>query len=634
MAGIFDLLPQPTYEPVPLDESERIQELTKQLGLLSPQTRMQEFDPLGLKTRSSGSVEIEPGYATTKRTFGDNAKSALNLLFEGIRAAGSGRQYQNPWERQRQIYEEDYKREAPRLIDELKILNQNKRAFEEQQSRTKIQQAKDKAMLEAAKIKADVDTLTANNRRMSERERIDIQKRLADLRAQGVYLPPEWQIAMHQVGKNLEQIASDPEAANAVSTQYNVNNATKAMTNAAAKSIFNPISQVVNLSGSTQRDSAETGEKTTYSNNRQAIMKGVNPAGANFLQQLLSPQGQQGALPFNIPGQPQQGQPGQQRPSVLPGLPQPSPANQPQAKPSRPLDQQPKLPVQKPQNTPGAAATQRADIFGDDGSTFYKKAPDNIDKWRPQDFDLDKNPNTAKLMNAALYDDVVGYQPTQDGRFKSVDNPNTIITPKFHGPPAVRRKQKQDFETFRDATYALNSFAALVARQYVMRGKNLMTGTSGTTGMPAEKALEWNQTLRDGPLKKGADAVTTFSFGRTPDNVDQYIALLTTESYLRKIYESTGKQLNENEMREIKKTWVALAQNPDAFVERLMQLTIKANRKLYQTYKNFEQDNKRFDLGDLNKDYDSYAVANASRVLTELKKGKYNAGMLRPDLPN
>jgi hypothetical protein len=577
MAGIFDLLPQPTYEPVPLDESERIQELTKQLGLMSPQAQMQSFDPLGLKKRSGGSVEVEPGYATTKRTFGDNAKSALNLLFEGIRAAGGGRQYQNPWDRQRQIYEEDYKREAPRLIDELKILNQNKRAFEADQSRMKIQEMKNEASVEASRITANARKYAADRAGMSADERTKLQKeQQAWFKKYGKNASPETIAMMQSLQFDLTQ--NDPEKAQQyLDTRDARNNRNILFKDASAGLLRNGQPVIQPFTTTTTAFNNDLGEYTDRTTQGSRIVKVPGPFNAQIIQQTLQGSPLTGqALSNNpsllgIPGLttpqgnplqtvPSTGQQGQPAATPVPGL---APAG----------TQRRRTPTAKPAATAsplGAPAVNRTDVI----DLPITKISDDFSNSYPQ---IQRAKSEGLIPETNLVQNKIF--SIQDSKMTTPTAGVIDLRRAFAGNR--NKKLKEDFLGTVQSASTWASLVDLAARQYIKHDGNLMMGFGTDVG----KLLQRRAPSKTGAfgavgeLMSGAGVALS---GREMESADDTIGIMSSRAFLDDLFRNSGKQTNlfESKLFEDLNPTDKLA--PDIFMQRVIREAIKANIRVQE----------------------------------------------------
>lgn len=577
MAGIFDLLPQPTYEPVPLDESERIQELTKQLGLMSPQVQMQSFDPLGLKKRSGGSVEVEPGYATTKRTFGDNAKSALNLLFEGIRAAGGGRQYQNPWDRQRQIYEEDYKREAPRLIDELKILNQNKRAFEADQSRMKIQEMKNEAAVEASRITANARKYAADRSNQSANKRIELQKEQQDwFKKYGKNASPETIAMMQSLQFDLTQ--DDPEKAQQyLDTRDARNNRNILVKDASAGLLRNGQPVVQPFTSTTRTYNADLGEYTDKSTQGTRIVKVPGPLNSQIIQQTLQGNPLTGKTLSNnpsllgIPGletpqgnplqtAPSAGQQGQPAATPVPGL--------------APAGTQPRrTPTAKPAATAppiGAPAVNRTDVI----DLPITKISDDFSNSYPQ---IQRAKAEGLIPEANLVQNKIF--SIQDSKMTTPTAGVIDLRRAFAGNR--NKKLKEDFLGTVQSASTWASLVDLAVRQYIKHDGNLMMGFGTDVG----KLLQRRAPSKTGAfgavgeLMSGAGVALS---GREMESADDTIGIMSSRAFLDDLFRNSGKQTNlfESKMFEDMNPTDKLA--PTIFMQRVIREAIKANIRVQE----------------------------------------------------
>lgn len=651
-----DLIPQPQYQeqPIPLDETERINELNNQLTALDPKVRSKNYDFLGLNRRSK-SIDLGNGRATTGRSKGDWLNIISNALTEGIKAAGGENNYVSPDDKARAQYVEDYKLQSPRIIDELKILNQNKRAYEADQSRERIQAEKNKLADRVANLRAKVDMIKSDQTRATAEDRIAVQREFNDLRRQGYMLPFEAQVTLGQIGGSLQKLHEDPNVAAQASGLVQNNAIQKALGVAAARAAVAPQINYNIIPKQDEVISPETGQRELL--NKQSVVKGstVNPVVQQILKNFI-PNGQQGNQapvtpgtqfftpppvvnkqllpPVSQPQQPQQQQPLQ---------PAPQPAAKPQAIAQAPVTRP--APVS---NAPGAM-TQKPDLSVIDPeavkSDFYTKKDEVLAK-RPLKAEDYFSPNSVEFKKVGNFvgskgkelteNSIFGnsdfkYIATDDGQVKKVnkDGSQVILRPVFKGTRTERVQAQKDFQTFKDAAYALNSFALATLRQYQTHDGNLFTGKADL--LNAETAMDWNNTLREGTVKKkAADALTKQQLKRLPDGVDRWLSLLSVESFLRKVYESTGKQLSEREMDTIRKTWLTEDLRPEVFLERLLTLTIKANRKLYNTYSNWENKNA-MSLGSLLNDEDSFAVLRARAIIDNLHKTKkFNPRALSP----
>lgn len=649
MPSIYDLIPQPQMEqpetPIPLDESDRINELKKQLAALDPNVRTKTIDTFGLNRRSK-SIDLGDGKATTGRSKGDWVNIIASMLTEGVKAAGGGDKYISPQERARAQFIEDYKIQSPKIIDELRILNQNKRASEALKSREEIEAMRITARNEVEQAREKLQRYAIDSRTGIQRSALEIKQEVANLTNKYRNVKdPQVLALLAQLQTDFSQMEKDPALAQKFNNEYSKLQTTNALTKQAAANFFKPTVNYNIVPTTQERDSLETGEKTQYRTDK--IVKNTIPNSnmysflqdpKNFAQKFLTPTGQS-VQPQTQPIQ--QTTPLQQPPAT---------SNQP---PSQPLAQPNKQPVIKPNtfarapkatDIPGAVTT-RPDTSAIDPnaekSDFYSKKDEVLSKI-PLDAESYIKPDSVEFKRVGAFigkpaqkmiDDKIfdGYQVQDNGKIIKLgkDGQQIIIDPVFRGTRQERVKARKDFQTFRDATQALNSFSLATLRQYLTYDGNLFTGKGDLIN--AETALGWNNELRDKTLrKKGADLLTKKEFGRTPDGVDRWISLLSVESFLKKVYESTGKQISENELKLIRKTWLNDDLTPDVFLERLLTLTIKANRNLYDQYSHFEK-GEAMSLGDLLNDTDNFATVRARAIIRNLKTKKtFNIKSLSP----
>lgn len=604
--------PQVLPEPIPFAEEDQISAINQQLDELDPSRRVANLDIFGRNVRSGKNGE---------RTKGDKFNTGLSYLAEFLGAFTGGPKYQNPQQRAQVEATNEYKLKAPRLIDELKILNQNKRAFEEQQSRTKIQQAKDKAMLEAAKIKADVDTLTANNRRMSERERIDIQKRLADLRAQGVYLPPEWQIAMHQVGKNLEQIASDPEAANKVAEQQRQNKALGLFDKALIQRSSNQqeIKQAPNMRTVLNPYDGTPTAAPGFTSMR--VTKPLSQEEQSRLNALLGPlSSMRSAAATQASPQPQPSatpSAGSTQTSPIPGL-----SNTPPQSTNQP-------PTAKPEKVPATALENKSL-----GQRVLESEPERQTGAAPP------IRNNIQPQNVALKDDIpaeydatwsvgprhisamrTSFKPvsTIQNKIFGIENINGAIKTPWGGTidekTFARRDGKELKKRFMEEQRAVadtNGVVLLGLEQYIRTGGDLLTGLQKSLGPEVDQYADKSIT------GKLASIFGRSVAGRKIDDRDRALAFLTTQTYFDAVYAKTGMQANKFEFENAKKYRLHTGLGSDAFMFRALVLALAANRKMDKTYKELAtkkiETNPENDL--------QWAVSRASQLMDYLKQVK------------
>lgn len=522
---------------------------------LLPQNREKDLDIFGLKKRSG------PNQTRTK---GDKASSILSIIAEGLGAALGGNKYKNPYVRAHEQFNEDFKLQAPRLMDQERILSQNIRASEALEAAEKKNAAREALDRDKMALQMRLAQIRSNTALSVAQKKAETQKELAEF---AVRYPKDQELARWAAvqGKDIFELRDDPEAMSKAMAGINANK----ILPFAARSLFAPTKSIQSVPYSREQTN-EFGEIQTLHGTKPMAVSGPNSAAQNFILQSLVPGSQ---IDYSL-------LPGSQSPQqpTAPANAAPDVFSPPPTPKARPLAQPQASPLLR--NTPTIPAS------------IEETKPSPIVDTIPQELAKSSHPGVSTYARLASFDayPIWGYNGsdfklhfTQDGgmAYTGADGaPQIIAAPRFR---KGETKEKERFEQTRKAVYDMNTLARLVAIQYVKKDGNLYTGKLGFLNADATQSSVREQ--RPGVTQKIAKAFSKSAFGRVPDDIDATISRLANTDILDKILQFTGKASNISERDTIKKVSANISQNPDAFLDTVLRLAVEANRKYLDEYK-------------------------------------------------
>jgi len=631
------------------EDEKRAVELQKQLELLIPGNRLQELDPYGLKRRSG---------KTGNRTFGDKAKTGLSVFAEALAAFTGGKNYHDPYSRARERFNEDYKLQAPRIIDEQRILGQNIRsdktiAAKEAEAKRKAEQLNE-ITTKKLQLQRDIEAGKLN----AKTARDAWERVIAETKSK-YGTDSDVMLALMQLETDLTKTASDAEKAKAVSDQLLLNRYNTKSVDAYANSQFGDRSSIVSVPSTSQKWNSEEGRWDTTHSTSSRVVRGPSGNVPPILQQLLPnaaqmlPMGARPSaqpLPSNGGIQPAQGQPSTPPPQSRPAAPLAPPPGNAQPQTSTPTPQVNAAPLTPTQ--PYKLPRSKAIVQDNVGATITDRAAplttQRISDSKPlfntneevTSFGIDKDPEASRFIDTrAMFNNVYRKQMPNgtliqlrpDGILeeRTPGNPKpNIIQPHFRGTGAA--KAKEEFEKQRDANNQLNTIVTLAAIQSIRKG-GLFTGSTGIPGASAEEILDRDNNLNSGLAKDLNRAVGKAVIGRNPDSIDRFLQLLTNQSYVDRLRAYAGTQQSATETANISKTWGSFKNNPDVFLERFLVIALESN---YNMLKKYEQWDKRKGTKMTflpNDNPSTWATKRAAKIVDKIKKERtFNPQWLSP----
>ncbi len=580
-------LPPPQQDTIPFAEDNRIADLEQQHNDLLPQNQLARIDPYARNKRTG---------ANNTRSKKDKAGTALAYIAEFLNAASGGAKYQNPQQRARAEAIENYKLQAPRIIDELRILNQNKRASEALKSREEIEVKRLTAKNEIEQAKLELTKAIADAKNGRQLDALALKQKQVNLTAKyGNHSDPIVRALMAQLNTDYEQMASDPGRAkdfqNAVETNRNQQYLVKSLLNRNANQTVVTQQQGYRTGMSPYDGSPTTLPFTTFTKQP----KPLTPEEQNTLRQLtgsLLPQstGQQAPATTPAPdvsvtpasatmpqaqsieivgGQPQ----GQQQ--LAPLLPKPQVIPAPKPDKTDPA----KVFMKPPQDKPvGAAAVQRtkpinfdSDVANDES---FKKEMASYDATPVGSGTKLQTLRTSLFRPANTYESKVFLiQNTNQG----IKTPYGMITNKTFARKGGEA-DKKEFLKRQQAVLDTNGMVDAVIRQYIVTKGDLLTG------LQKNAAAKLNQ-YRDKTLPgRAAGAIADTIAGRRITNADMAIQFLTTKNFMDGVYARTGAQANNWEFKQAENYLPHSGLGADAFMHRVLVLALMSNRAMDRKY--------------------------------------------------
>lgn len=548
---ILGLTPQPpeASTPIPFAEDDEINAKNQALAALDINNRVSNIDPFSRKKRSGSQGE---------RTKMDKLGTGLSYLTEFLGAATGGPKYQNPWQRARTEAVEDYKLQAPRLIDELKILNQNKRAAQAEESRQKIAQGKIEAQLEIAKLQEQFQRFKLGQNLLSEKDKLDFRKSVESIR-QRYSNDPLVKLKLQEFETDFKQLEQNPTLAGQISDSLRQDKNQNYLAQAYARRI----------GGQQDLRTAPTSKTVVdqYDPNIKHVLPGLS---TSKVTSPLSPQEQQTANSlFGL---------GPVTPQKTNSLTQPESVTQPQTP-------QPVVPglaganndvarrtLAKPKEQPAGPITpQRANPITSPEDSVA------VDNKTSADYDNNTPLKTMRIQFGdvnKLQNQILGVQNIQ-GELRT---PWGVINKRTF----ARKNGDKDRKEFMDNQRAVmdnNGLAITVMQHYIQTGGDLLTGPFRKLAVELDQKAD--NSIFGSVLKPGAKALA----GRTITDKDRAIAFLTTKNYFDSVYAKTGMQANQFEFENAKQYNLHTELAPDQFMFRALVLTLAANKNMQRIQK-------------------------------------------------
>ncbi len=547
------------FAPPQVDQNRfDLEDIQQAYENLLPQNREKDLDIFGLKKRSG------PNQTRTK---GDKASSILSIIAEGLGAALGGNKYKNPYARAHEQFNEDFKLQAPRLMEQERILSQNIRASEALEAAEKKNAAREALDRDKMALQMRLAQIRSNTALSVAQKKAETQKELAEF---AVRYPKDQELARWAAiqGKDIFELRDDPEAMSKAMAGINANK----ILPFAARSLFAPTKSIQSVPYSREHTN-EFGEIQTLHGTKPMVVSGPNSAAQNFIRQSLAPGSQ---IDYSLlPGSqsPQQPTaPANAAPDVVRNLFQPQPGQNSSAPASN----------QRPQYEPRASVTPAMKPLAisteEEGAAPIKDEPPLELATSPVYQMISDKQNPYLAYKSSDF----GLHFAQNGEmvYTGQDNkPVIVAAPRFG---KNNRQDKIDFDNARKAMHEMNTLARLVAIQFVRRKGNLYTGKYGPVSADDVQNAQMQQRGFWGALARLSGKATV---GREADDIDKTISRMANSDVLSKILFFTGKANRESEKTMIQKISADIHQNPAAFLETVLSLSVEANRKFLEEYK-------------------------------------------------
>ena len=553
---IQQILSQSPAPPVvPFAEENRINDLENQHTALLPQNQLASLDPFARNKRTG---------ANNTRSKKDKAGTALAYIAEFLNAASGGDKYKNPYQRARAEAIENYKLQSPRIIDELKILNQNKRAYEADQSRERLAQVRNSANIEAVKLSADAKRYATDKTFQSAQDKINLLKQIQKWHEKyGDKADPNTIALMQSVNYDLNKPENAQAFVDASTELTRGNTITKGLATALGMGV--PTEQ--NVTRTARVYNSDVGDYVNNVINSTRMVRKPNPLVPPLLEKLLPKQFKQtNQNPQNIDYSLGNLLPNAAKPSV-PQVENKKPAIQ------KPLETAPPLVIQDPKDKPiGAVTPARLPV---DKVFDLNNATETIEKYKP-----------LKVQKVVLPDNDIQsriwrIQQSADGSIiqQGINGQGYRIDPRKLFPGKGRAKERERFEGNIKAATAWSGLADLAVRQYLKHKGQLLTGFGTDAGKTLLQNAPQGGILGDtvGELmRSGGKAV----LGRDMDIADDFINIKSMRLFLEDLYKNSGMQISQRELDLFDKLNPSTSVSPDYFLQRILRLAIVMNQQV------------------------------------------------------